>query len=101
MAITSGIYYFNRNALVACPEDARLCPDGTAVSREDPDCKFVSCPKPVCRNSICEAEEDSNGTCPEDCVELSLSELSINKEDNKIIFKTKSNSNFYIADKSY
>ena len=28
----------------ACPEDARLCPDGTAVGRIGPDCEFRRCP---------------------------------------------------------
>lgn len=29
---------------VACPMDARLCPDGTAVGRSGPDCSFAPCP---------------------------------------------------------
>jgi hypothetical protein len=28
----------------ACPEDAKLCPDGTAVSRTGPNCEFPPCP---------------------------------------------------------
>lgn len=31
---------------VACPQDARICPDGTAVAREGPACAFPACPSP-------------------------------------------------------
>ncbi len=27
-----------------CPQDAKLCPDGSAVSRTGPDCSFAACP---------------------------------------------------------
>jgi len=29
---------------VACPADARLCPDGSAVGRTGPNCEFAACP---------------------------------------------------------
>lgn len=29
----------------ACPEDAKVCPDGTVVSRTGPKCEFQACPK--------------------------------------------------------
>ncbi len=29
---------------VTCPEDARVCPDGTTVGRVPPDCEFKPCP---------------------------------------------------------
>ncbi len=32
---------------VACTEDARICPDGSAVGRVPPDCEFAPCPKTV------------------------------------------------------
>ena len=28
----------------ACTEEAKVCPDGTSVSREGPDCEFAACP---------------------------------------------------------
>lgn len=28
----------------ACTEDARMCPDGSTVVREGPDCEFAACP---------------------------------------------------------
>ncbi|MFZ5500993.1 MAG: hypothetical protein ACOY58_03660, partial [Candidatus Micrarchaeota archaeon] len=36
---------------VACPADARLCPDGTAVGRVGPDCEFAPCPQLVGNDS--------------------------------------------------
>jgi hypothetical protein len=30
---------------VACPKDAKLCPDGSSVSRVAPDCEFAECPE--------------------------------------------------------
>lgn len=30
--------------MVACPEDAKLCPDGSAVGRTGPQCTFAPCP---------------------------------------------------------
>ncbi len=32
---------------VACTEDAKICPDGSAVGRVPPDCEFAPCPKTV------------------------------------------------------
>lgn len=31
----------------ACPEDARLCPDGSAVGRSGLGCEFDPCPEPI------------------------------------------------------
>lgn len=31
---------------LACPEDARMCPDGTSVARVAPACSFAPCPFP-------------------------------------------------------
>ncbi|NIO22617.1 MAG: hypothetical protein GTN38_01135 [Candidatus Aenigmarchaeota archaeon] len=43
---------------VACTQDAKLCPDGTYVSRVPPDCEFAPCPK-------CSEGETLNATCPD------------------------------------
>lgn len=32
------------NGGVACTEEAKLCPDGTAVGRQGPNCEFPECP---------------------------------------------------------
>lgn len=29
---------------VACTKDAKICPDGTTVGRQGPDCEFAACP---------------------------------------------------------
>ena len=29
---------------IACPLDAKVCPDGSAVGRSGPSCEFASCP---------------------------------------------------------
>ncbi len=36
----------NRTEEIACPADARLCPDGTALGRTGPSCTFPACPPP-------------------------------------------------------
>lgn len=36
--------YDNRQPIVACTEEAKLCPDGSYVERILPDCEFVACP---------------------------------------------------------
>jgi len=42
------IYSFYRQSppsgAYACTADAKICPDGTAVGREGPDCEFAACP---------------------------------------------------------
>lgn len=37
--------------IIACPQDARVCPDGTFVSRIPPSCQFRDCPIPVLPSS--------------------------------------------------
>ena len=32
---------------IACTLDAKVCPDGSTVSREGPSCEFADCPNPV------------------------------------------------------
>jgi len=36
----------------ACTEEAKICPDGSAVGRVPPDCKFAPCPGDVCCHSF-------------------------------------------------
>lgn len=33
-----------REQMVACTEEAKLCPDGSAVGRTNPNCEFAPCP---------------------------------------------------------
>ena len=45
--VLGGIYYFvvnNTPEPVACTEEAKLCPDGSAVGRTGPNCEFAECP---------------------------------------------------------
>jgi hypothetical protein len=32
-------------AQAICPSDAKMCPDGSAVTRTGPDCAFAACPQ--------------------------------------------------------
>lgn len=41
----------NTNAVI-CPQDAKVCPDGTTVSRIAPDCDFPSCPTTNVNTSV-------------------------------------------------
>lgn len=34
----------NTNQVVACTEEAKICPDGSAVGRTGPNCEFAPCP---------------------------------------------------------
>ena len=36
--------FCKRNVPVACTQEAKICPDGTAVGRVSPDCEFAPCP---------------------------------------------------------
>jgi len=35
----------NENDQIACPMDAKICPDGSAVGRTGPNCEFTPCPR--------------------------------------------------------
>jgi hypothetical protein len=50
-----------QNPPVACPADAKICPDGTAVGRVPPDCEFAPCPTLNCTSY-------SPEHCPQECV---------------------------------
>ncbi len=41
-----GVFYFNYKPTgqVACTLEAKLCPDGSAVGRQGPNCEFTPCP---------------------------------------------------------
>ena len=47
LVLGGGIYYFlvkNPQKPVACTQEAKICPDGSAVGRTGPDCEFSPCP---------------------------------------------------------
>lgn len=53
--LLAGIVYWvvgvNKNKQVACTEEAKLCPDGTAVGRTGPKCEFAKCPDEIILNT--------------------------------------------------
>jgi len=60
---------------VACPADAKICPDGSAVGRVGPDCEFAPCPEPgpieppspgKLEEHICTPEEKAAEICTMD-----------------------------------
>lgn len=44
MGSNSGEYLPSDPGMVACTEDAMICPDGSAVGRVPPTCEFAACP---------------------------------------------------------
>jgi hypothetical protein len=62
-----------QNNPIACTEEAKICPDGTAVGRIPPDCDFAPCPYTIttipatvtnqtCIDSDTQCKEKPNGT---------------------------------------
>lgn len=54
---------------IACPQDAKLCPDGSAVGRIGPNCEFAECPTATEEGASCSSDAD----CPygTSCIDLS------------------------------
>lgn len=51
-AALGGWYWYSQNKnqdgdMLACPQDAKICPDGSAVGRTGPNCEFAACPNNV------------------------------------------------------
>jgi putative hemolysin len=46
---------------VACTEEAKICPDGSAVGRVGPDCEFAACPEP--EKHFCTPEQKKANIC--------------------------------------
>ncbi len=61
---------------VFCPMDAKLCPDGSYVSRTGPNCEFAPCPSQAsCEGESCPLEDICEGDmCPGE-IETDASEL--------------------------
>ena len=47
----------------ACTEEALVCPDGSAVGRVGPNCRFSPCPNCVCPNGFIQEGAACNPTC--------------------------------------
>lgn len=57
--IGGGVWYYIENKPTACTEEAKICPDGTAVGRTGKNCEFAECPVVGCVNKC------GDGTCQE------------------------------------
>ena len=50
LAVVGGTYYFFVKKIqkpVGCTQEAKICPDGSAVGRTSPNCEFAECPTPT------------------------------------------------------
>jgi hypothetical protein len=47
IAITIVSVTSSKHRLVACTQEAKLCPDGSMVGRSGPNCEFTICPTPI------------------------------------------------------
>ena len=41
------------NNSIFCPQDAKVCPDGSYVGREGPNCEFTACPQESAEGKFC------------------------------------------------
>ena len=49
----------------ACTEEAKICPDGSAVGRSGPKCEFAPCPaEALCEGGPCPAASCAGNACP-------------------------------------
>src|SRR3989338_6481134 len=66
--------------VIACTEEAKLCPDGSGVGRVGPDCEFAPCPK---KNEVQSDLSNAHWQCddwgwkqnPEQCFENACVEI--------------------------
>ena len=91
--ITMGIYPWstlNQVANKSCAQEAKLCPDGSAVGRTGPNCEFALCPeeepeacKDLCGDGVCQEVvcmaigcpcAETAQSCPQDCAEADTSD---------------------------
>ena len=65
LVAVGGIYYYGHKSdgLVACSQEAKICPDGTAVVRVGPNCEFAACPGTVAKGSV-EGKVTVGPICP-------------------------------------
>ncbi|MFA5406290.1 MAG: hypothetical protein WC307_02950 [Candidatus Nanoarchaeia archaeon] len=58
------LIFANQQEISACPEDAKLCPDGTVLSRNLTNCEFDACPFQeliaYCNNNTETVEQSGN-----------------------------------------
>lgn len=56
------------NEGIACTQEAKLCPDGSAVGRTGPNCEFASCPVDKTSGKSCNTDADCGSD--ESCLSL-------------------------------
>lgn len=61
-------YYYSAQKQVACTQEAKLCPDGSYVSRSGPDCQFAECPKTADQTFVTKEECEEKTGCKCDFV---------------------------------
>src|SRR3989344_9274407 len=72
-----------QNNPVACTEEAKICPDGSAVGRTGPNCEFADCPAPPNPNCDYETfEKKYVGKSPDEC-----SRIKFQCEQNRAYFQ--------------
>lgn len=52
---------------VVCPADAMMCPDGSSVGRQGPDCEFAPCPAGCTKDAKLCPDGSSVGRQGPDC----------------------------------
>ncbi len=65
-AIAYGISTLSNSGLgwTACTQEAKICPDGSAVGRTGPNCEFAECPAPVVSNTVSFTATPQSGSAP-------------------------------------
>jgi hypothetical protein len=75
LVFLAGCLQMGGNNNIACPADAKICPDGSAVGRVGPDCEFAPCPEQnTSEERGCTVEEpwcETKQLCSEDCMDAS------------------------------
>lgn len=67
VAVVGGLWFMNSTPVEApvgqvCTMDAKLCPDGSYVSRSGPNCEFAQCPAPSANGISIGSQTTINGT---------------------------------------
>ncbi|MBU4341863.1 MAG: serpin family protein, partial [Candidatus Altiarchaeota archaeon] len=65
--LTVNIRNWGVSGPVACPEDAKICSDGTVVGRVAPDCEFAPCPSQEMNEELCSSAGGNWNECSSRC----------------------------------
>jgi hypothetical protein len=73
LALGGGTYYFLLKKApkpVACTQEAKICPDGSAVGRTGPNCEFAECPEKTIAEELADCLPKSDTASHEKCNQL-------------------------------